>query len=221
MNKRYIFVGDIHGCLDELRRLLAKIEPRRSDTVVSLGDIIGKGPHPDECVELWREHGYSGVLGNTEVKMLRSAKRFAPTPTGRRRRRMAAYLSQWPRWIDFPHAGVLAVHGGVLPGTATRELSSIADVVTELRHVRKSGSEWKPVAKGREREDDPFWADVWDGNRVVVYGHTPHRKPKLTANTIGLDTGCVYGGRLSAAVLEAGQWTIISVRAARAYAERS
>lgn len=220
MTKRYIFIGDIHGCLVELERLLGKIEPRRHDVVVSLGDIIGKGPHPGECVELWRDRGYSGVLGNTEVKMLRSAKRFAPTPAGRARRKMAAYLSKWPRWIDFPHPGVLAVHGGVLPGTTVKDLPKHEGLVTELRHIRPDAAGWKPVAKGREKEGDVFWADVWSGNRVIVYGHTPQRKPKLTSNTIGLDTGCVYGGRLSAAVLEGGQWTIVSVRAARAYTER-
>ena len=64
-----------------------------------------------------------------------------------------------------------------------------------------------------------LWSEKWRGDRVVVYGHTPLREPKRDKQSLGLDTGCVYGGSLTAAVFTDGEWETVSVKAKRKYAE--
>src|SRR5712692_9424553 len=76
MAPRTIIIGDIHGCYDELRELLDRANAGPDDRVVSVGDMLRKGPHPDRCVELWRASGYLAVLGNQDERLLdRSAWR--------------------------------------------------------------------------------------------------------------------------------------------------
>ncbi len=54
-----------------------------------------------------------------------------------------------------------------------------------------------------QKPGDVFWSEVWDGERMIIYGHTPtkNHKPKIEKKAIDLDTGCVYGGCLTAAIL--------------------
>jgi len=75
------------------------------------------------------------------------------------------------------------------------------------------------VPKEKKRRDDVLWAEKWKGDRFVVYGHTPVREPKFDKRALGLDTGCVYGGSLTAALHDGSEWTTLSVAAKRRYAE--
>ena len=213
---RLIFVGDIHGCYDELVELLDRIAPGDRDVVVSCGDIVRKGPEVERCLDLWRERGYLAVAGNNEMRLLRY---------GRLRRLFSIradlleYIRTWPLFVDFARERVSAVHGGVLPDTSV-DASSIdkqKDVVYRLRFVRKKNGGWVMVRKDEEKPGDKLWADVWRGNRTILYGHTPLQQPRFDEKAIGLDTGCVYGGMLSAAIYGDKEWRTISVRAHRRY----
>ncbi|HEX7153087.1 MAG TPA: metallophosphoesterase [Thermoanaerobaculia bacterium] len=226
-DRRLIFIGDIHGCYDELTKLLARVAPGPQDLVVSVGDIVRKGPAVERCLELWRERGYLAVLGNNEEEVLRSrwsgllAALFARKDRELLRRGdLVDYVRSWPVAIDFPDAGVAAVHGGFAPGMAVDYETVVRrhhDIV-RMRFVKRNGSDWQRVPKGKETKSDPLWAEVWDGNRTIVYGHTPLKEPRFDAKAIGIDTGCVYGRRLTAAIWQGGEWTVESVKAKRAYA---
>ncbi|HYO79145.1 MAG TPA: metallophosphoesterase, partial [Thermoanaerobaculia bacterium] len=117
---RLIFIGDIHGCYEELRELLARVAPAGDDVVVSVGDVVTKGPAAAKCLDLWRERGYLGVQGNNELKVLESAHpllRFFALENRDvlLRGDLLRYIGSWPRVLDFPDANVTAVHGGFLP----------------------------------------------------------------------------------------------------------
>lgn len=223
---RLIFVGDIHGCHDELVELLARVAPAAGDVVVSVGDVVNKGPAPARCLDLWRERGYLAVKGNNELKLLGRASpilRFFARKDRDvlRRGDLLRYLRSWPLVIDFPAFGVSAVHGGFLPDMAvSAESVAVAqDVIPELRWIRKKNGDWKPIPKDKKRRDDVLWAEKWKGPRFVVYGHTPVREPRFDRMALGLDTGCVYGGSLTAAVWAGGEWSTVSVEAKRWYAD--
>ncbi|HEX4508730.1 MAG TPA: metallophosphoesterase, partial [Burkholderiaceae bacterium] len=68
---RTLFVGDVHGCLDELTALLrlAAVDDAR-DRVILVGDVTAKGPDSQGVLALIREHGYRAVLGNHDAKVL-------------------------------------------------------------------------------------------------------------------------------------------------------
>lgn len=213
---RLIFIGDIHGCYEELVELLGRIAPTAKDIVVSCGDIVRKGPEVERCLDLWRDRGYLSVLGNNEVKLLGygALRRLFSI-----REDLLEYIATWPACIDFSKERVTAVHGGVLPETKVdrESIEEQRDVVYRLRYVRKTNGSWRMVPKDEEQTGDKLWAEVWRGNRTILYGHTPLKQARFDKNAIGLDTGCVYGGMLSAAVLEDGEWRIVSVAAKRQY----
>ncbi len=223
---RLVFIGDIHGCYDELIELLDRIDPTGRDVVISCGDIARKGPEVIRCLELWRHRNYLAVLGNNEVKLLQFADStvrrllWFPDRAILRRNDLLDDIRTWPLLIDFPREMLSAVHGGILPGTNVSE-SSIhrqRDVVYRLRYIRKVDGRWEMVPKGDEKPSDVLWSTVWNGDRTVLYGHTPLEEPRFDKKAIGLDTGCVYGGKLTAAIFDDGKWETVSVKAKRAYA---
>jgi serine/threonine protein phosphatase 1 len=222
---RLIFIGDIHGCYDELLALLERVTPSANDFVISVGDIVNKGPHPAKCLDLWRARGYLAVKGNNELKLLDHAHpllRFFARDNRDvlRRRELIRCVESWPLVLDFPDAGLTAVHGGFLPQmqVTAADVEAHANEISELRWIRKKGGEWISVPKEKKKKEDVLWAEKWKGERFVLYGHTPVRKPKFDRFALGLDTGCVYGGALTAAVFRNGEWTMESVQARGVYA---
>jgi diadenosine tetraphosphatase ApaH/serine/threonine PP2A family protein phosphatase len=223
---RLIFIGDIHGCYDELRELLERVAPGANDVVVSVGDVVTKGPAADRCLALWRERGYLAVRGNNEIKLLGRARpvmRFFAHHDREvlRRRDLLQYIRSWPLVLDFPRESVTAVHGGFLPQMKVTEadIAREQEVISELRWIRKQNGTWRPIPKDKKKKDDVLWAEKWRGDRFILYGHTPLREPKRDKQAMGLDTGCVYGGSLTAAVYENGAWSTTSVKAKRKYAD--
>lgn len=227
---RVIVIGDIHGCINELRVLFDRLAPADDDIVISAGDVVRKGPRADLCLDLLRAHGGLAVIGNNDEKLLERAGRgffarwFAP-PEDRavlRRRDLLDFIRTWPVVIDIPAIGASVVHGGLFPGMAidSAEIARTRQDLIRLRYLRREGDRWVRVPKGSECETDVLWSDVWDGGRTVLYGHTPIRDARVDSQAIGLDTGCVYGGSLTAAVYERGCWRLEQVPAQRAYATR-
>ena len=220
---RLIFIGDIHGCYEELVELLWRVAPASGDVVVSVGDVVTKGPAADRCLDLWRERGYLAVQGNNEQKVLERAHpllRFFTRDRVQRRGDLLRYIASWPLVIDFPPVALAAVHGGFLPHmhVNAEEVERERDAIVDLRWIRRKNGEWRPVPKEKKKKDDVLWAEKWKGDRFVLYGHTPVEEPKFDPRALGLDTGCVYGGALTAAVFRGGEWTIESVKARRRYA---
>lgn len=227
---RLICIGDIHGCYEELVELMDKLKPADGDVVVSVGDIVRKGPRVADCLRLWRDRGYLAVRGNNEEKLLRYA-RWGPfgavlDPADRSvllHRDLVRYVDTFPVAIDFPDLAVAIVHGGLPPGMKLSE-GSVRDAreqVVKLRWLRElPHSGWQYVPKGKQVPTDRLWSEIWSGPQFVLYGHTPVRTPKRDPFALGLDTGSVYGGELTAAVLGGGEWRIVSVKARRVYTTR-
>jgi diadenosine tetraphosphatase ApaH/serine/threonine PP2A family protein phosphatase len=97
----------------------------------------------------------------------------------------------------------VVVHAGLRPGRSLAE-QDLTDL-TEIRQV---------VIRDKETP----WFDVYDGDQTVIFGHWVFGEPVVKANAIGIDTGCVYGGRLTACVLP--ERNLVSVPARRAYARK-
>lgn len=227
--RRTLVVGDVHGCLGELDELLRTAEhaPGR-DRLVFLGDLLDRGPDPVGVLRRVRELGAECVLGNHEEKHLRYAAhearrsadpayRIPMRPFDGRRAAEHARLTHddlvWiaglPRTLSLGDRWV-AVHAGFLPGV--RVPSQPPDWTIRLRYVDAAGA---PVERARGDAGEPGvrrWAEAWTGPESVVYGHFPQRldrpkrdEPAAGVVCLGIDTGCVYGGRLTALALPAGE----------------
>jgi hypothetical protein len=209
---RTIVIGDIHGCFDELGDLIAQVDLREDDRVIAAGDLIVKGEKNREVLDLFIEDKrFSAVAGNFE-RVVRQYWRGEPVRLGKAHRaavaeldvdreRYAKYLRSLPFTINL--GSHLVVHAGLRPGVPLRRQTA-----SDMTEIRTMGIN-PPSHKGTP------WYDVYRGNRIVLFGHWPSKKPRLAARAIGLDTGCVYGGRLTGYIIESNRF--VSVPARRSY----
>ncbi len=216
---RTIVVGDLHGCMEELLTLLDEVSfDGGRDRLVSVGDIVGKGPRGAELVRLFRKRGYSAVRGNHDEKLIawrrgESSKSLGPAHRPDASRMGDAdwrWLESLPLYLELPEHDAIIVHGGLVPGVPLDEQDP--HVLLNLRSFRSDGSPSKRVDAGEP------WAKRWPGPALVVFGHDAVRGLQRWPHAIGLDTGCVYGGQLSALLLP--ERRIVSVAARAAYASR-
>jgi bis(5'-nucleosyl)-tetraphosphatase (symmetrical) len=236
--KRRIFIGDIQGCRDELERLLDKLrfDPAR-DRLYPTGDLVNRGPDSLGVLRLLRKLDARSVLGNHDVHLLRRAAGLRRP--GRRdtldevlKARDRKKLLSWLRKQPFVRAyeDVLLTHAGLNPVWADPErqlrghdplvFSEEVDFATRVRYCSADGR--RPV-KDDPPPGPPFrpWYEHWEKRetRTLVFGHWARRGLIRRARVRGLDTGCVWGGRLTAWVAEDDR--IVSVPAARTYCSTS
>jgi hypothetical protein len=150
------------------------------------------------------------LVGNHELRFLtcwkegrkpdvRSYDRNTAAEMGGRYEAQMKYIASWPYYLDLPEA--LIVHAGLRPGV---ELAKQTEL--DLTHLRRVGPDERP------------WYDFYEGPKPVVFGHWVRKKPLVTKKAFGIDTGCVYGGSLTALVLP--EMRLVSMRAKREYVSK-
>jgi bis(5'-nucleosyl)-tetraphosphatase (symmetrical) len=236
--RRRIFVGDIQGCSAELEELLATVgfDPA-GDELQPVGDLVNRGPDSLGVLRRLKGLGSQGVLGNHDLHLLRvvaGVRKLAPTDTFQDvlaapdRDELLAWLRAMPlvrKWDDvwLVHAALRPTWSDPVRALDCRDLigrDPEVEFATRARYATPVGEQakedWPPPKP-------PFrpWFEHWfaahpDDPRTVVYGHWARMglvvKPKLR----GLDSGCVWGGKLSAWIAEEDR--IVQVAAERAYA---
>jgi hypothetical protein len=226
---RSIFVGDVHGCARELGELLELVGPTSSDVVYFVGDLVARGPDSAGVIRHFREVRGRGVLGNHEARVLEVRRsRLAGIATPKLGPTHEALFSElgdndWtllgslPLYLDIPSNRSRVVHAGVVPGRSIREQE--AWTLTHIRSLAEDGS-------ASDRPGAESWAASYSGEPHLIFGHDARRGLQLHVAATGLDTGCVYGGSLTALVLPDGEAPpfpadrrdlLVSVRAHAAY----
>jgi len=209
MNK-FIVYGDIHGCYDEFISLRNKINPQKNDIEVCVGDIITKGKDSIKTLDFIIENNIKSVLGNHEDKIIRylnhqKSNKKNPIQLDNDEQNIIdnlsikhiEFLQNLPLFLQFND--ITIVHGGVQNSMSLEKLSK-RDKQKILR-MRYLDQNEHYLTLGKENEDSIFWADIYNGNQgFVVYGHQPFNEPKKSDNALGIDTGCVYGNKLTAAI---------------------
>ena len=217
MNGRLIAIGDIHGCKLEFAELLDRIAPESGDRIVLLGDLVNRGPDSPGVIDLARQCRAVSLLGNHELRLLKYrrtgdrkyAKEHDLETAGSLRPQDWAYLEAMELTCEEPELNTVFVHGGFLPGEPWRRQP--AEVVTRIQVVDREG---RPQRRA-DAPDAPAWADCWSGPPFVVYGHTPRWEPYKLKWSVGIDTGCVMGGLLTAYLLP--DRSFIQVKARQKY----
>jgi Calcineurin-like phosphoesterase len=216
---RVIAIGDVHGCIDELQDLLRQCDYRPGDLVIFLGDLVCKGPDSISVVQMGREIGAIGVRGNHDFEVLRwhNAMKSGVEPPvfGSEHYHIASCLSvadmNWldslPWYISSKDLSALFVHAGFVSGIRLakqnpRLMMNMRSVLPDGTVTSKFFNNWP-------------WARLWDGPQTVLFGHDADRGLQQYEHAIGLDTGCVYGGRLTACILP--EKRLVSVSARREY----
>ncbi|WP_435333822.1 metallophosphoesterase family protein [Haloarchaeobius sp. TZWWS8] len=171
-------IGDVHGCRETLDALLAELGSDERDLHVFVGDLVTRGPDSAGVVDVVREApNMLSVRGNNEQKVLDGT---ADTPDlDDCHRQWLASLPVALSWDD-----VLVVHGGIDP---RKPLAS---------HVPQDLMETGSLAGSGEGR--PYWWELYNGPHRVCFGHRVFSSALIGEHAIGLDTGCVYGNRLTA-----------------------
>ncbi len=221
-------VGDVQGCARELDDLLETIRFDRSrDELYCVGDLVNRGPDSLAVLRLWRDLAGKAVLGNHEVYALlaqsgrwpRKHDTLEPLYRAPDRDELLALLRALPALLYLPgdeHAcEAWVVHAGLHPRWSdlqevdTRFRASPHDddwlespdvsFVTRVRCCTANGERSRHAGPPEECAPPYFpWDSFYRGDAMVVHGHWAFRGHYRTGHVIGLDSGCVYGGPLTA-----------------------
>lgn len=188
---RLLAVGDIHGCLDHLERLMSRVEPTLADRIIFLGDYIDRGPNGkgviDYLVDFGRLFPETVFLkGNHEAMFL-------------------DFLAGRNQWLFLYNGGASTLES-YQEETGIRIPKAHLDFLTNLSlyyetddfiFVHAGLRPGKPLEQQQEKDllwiREEFINSSFDWGKTVVFGHTPRQEPLLEEKKICLDTGAVYG----------------------------
>jgi protein phosphatase len=231
-------VGDVHGCFDELVELLGELEWNvdveahtathpEGRKLVFLGDLVDRGPKTPDVLRLAMNMVGSGdaicVPGNHENKLVRALKGRNVQVTHGLGQTLEQLKGQPP---EFSEEVLTFLDGLVSHFVLDGGKLVVAHAgMREEMQGRASGAVRSFAMYGDTTgETDEFglpvrypWAAEYRGKAMVVYGHAPTPEPEWINNTICLDTGCVFGGRLTA--LRYPSRDLVSVPAHETYYE--
>lgn len=209
-DRAILFVGDIQGCARELEAVLSRAAFRPGvHRLLPVGDTINRGPDAAAVLECLRTCRAEPILGNHERALLQIRETGIVPRWAQQARSAYEQLSragQWEAAMDeiatWPlvreGADWIAVHAGLHPCQAPKDTEP--SFLTEVRWCDSQGRRPAAVPMGQLADPPGYrpWYAFYRGQRTVVFGHWAQRGLVLETRVRGLDTGCVYGGRLTA-----------------------
>ena len=201
-DRELLIVGDVHGCYDEAKELMDTNGITRENTcVIFVGDLINKGPRSGKVIDYVRENGWYSVRGNhDEVSMLEYNLSKTREPQEKYKwvtdlqQEQVDWLFELPYAIHIPTRQIIVAHAGILPEVPLDE--QVPDAFLHIRCVKRVGNKLEWTRKFLE--DQELWGSVWSGPEHVYYGHDARRQFIEFPFATGLDSGCVYGLKLTA-----------------------
>ena len=229
-------IGDVHGCCTELEALLVqlgyrisgeKVEPPPGRKAVFVGDLVDRGPNAPGVLALVMRMVESGaalcVPGNHDARLVRALQGrkvqrthgLAETltqlddETAGFRKKVETFLGGLVSHYVLDGGALVVAHAGMKEEMAGRASGAVRSFALYGDPTGEKDEFGLPV-----RRD---WAAEYRGRARVVYGHTPVAQPEWVNNAINIDTGCVFGGALTA--LRYPELELVSVPAKAQYAE--
>lgn len=233
-------IGDVHGCYAELVELLKQLGYRITENdgriyvqslegrqVIFLGDLVDRGPNIPAVLKLVMEMVAQGqalcVPGNHDLKLVRALKGKQVQITHGLAESLAQLETEpaeFRSWVmDFldnlvshyvlDDGKLVVAHAGMKEEMQGRGSGKVRDFALYGETTGETDEFGLPVRYN--------WAAEYRGQAMVVYGHTPVPEPEWLNRTTNIDTGCVFGGRLTALRYPEKEW--VSVPAAHTYCE--
>ncbi|WP_425400785.1 polynucleotide kinase-phosphatase [Aeoliella sp.] len=244
------FIGDVHGCCDELEELLDQLGYQESiisagqfvwgeksythlegRKAVFVGDLVDRGPRVLDTVSIVRNMVWQGsalcVPGNHDMKLLRKLRgrnvqvthglaetlaEIDAVPDKHREaftKQLADFLDGLVSHYVLDDGKIVVAHAGMKESMQGRGSGKVRDFALYGETTGETDEFGLPVRYP--------WAAEYRGDAMVVYGHTPVPEPDWLNKTINIDTGCVFGGALTA--LRYPELETVSVKAKQTYCE--
>lgn len=232
-------IGDVHGCYDELHALLTELgyeinshfEARHPEgrKAIFLGDLVDRGPKIPEVLKLVMSMTGSGqalaVPGNHDTKLMRKLRgRDVQITHGLAeslhqlegeppefKEHVASFIDSLVSHYVLDDGRLVVAHAGLKEALQGRGSGKVRDFALYGETTGETDEFGLPVRYN--------WAAEYRGRAIVVYGHTPVPEPEWLNGTICIDTGCVFGGKLTA--LRYPEKELVSVPAFQTYYESS
>ncbi|RKF74721.1 putative metallophosphoesterase [Golovinomyces cichoracearum] len=230
--RRLVVVGDTHGMKDSLVRLLDEVKfNSKQDHLILVGDLVAKGPDSAGVLDLAYSLGASCVRGNHEDQVIQAwndmqqaHQSFTDTTdnnetnsesTGYDKkhellamnlgRRRIEWIKTWPTILRVGKMGdlgeVIVAHAGLEPGVALKNQDPF--MVMNMRSIKHNVLTDKHHGKSWSKKWNKYQKSLHQSKRqTVIYGHDAKRGLQIKHYSLGIDSGCVKGKKLTAAVLE-------------------
>ena len=230
-------IGDVHGCFDELSSLLERLGYTRGKDgipthplerrAIFLGDLCDRGPKNVLVLRLVMAMVKKGsalcVPGNHDIKLLRylRGQKFQLThglqntvdelecETEEFKGEVARFLDSLISHYVFDGGNLAVAHAGIKEEFQLRSSIRVRDFCIYGETTGERDEFGLPVRLN--------WSESYRGKALVVFGHIPQMEPVILNNTYCIDTGCAFGGKLTA--LRYPEKELVSVPAARCYYE--
>jgi len=214
-------IGDVHGCLDELLDLMSqlgytverevgefRVTPPEGRTLVFVGDLVDRGPATPDVLRLAMTMVDAGqaicVPGNHDIKLVKALKgRDVQLTHGlaesmqQLRAESDEFRAKATKFLDglvshyvFDDGKLVVAHAGMKESMQGRGSAKVRDFALYGETTGETDEFGLPVRYN--------WSADYRGKALVVYGHTPVPEPQWLNNTVNIDTGCAFGGRLTA-----------------------
>jgi protein phosphatase len=232
-------IGDVHGCARELLELLRRLGYRRRGgrwrhpdgrRALFLGDLVDRGPRIIDAatiaIEMTADGAALAVPGNHDVELaalLRGGRDGTPGPgtvlslaqiaaapaEARRRfcRRFTAWVDRLPSHLLLDGGRLAVAHAGLLAEHIGRDSEAVRRFAVHGATLERTDRYGLPIRV--------HWATTYRGRTFLIYGHTAVREPESVGATLNIDTGCCYGGALTA--FRWPEREVVQVRAARVH----
>jgi protein phosphatase len=230
-------IGDVHGCCDELESLLQQLGYTRNGSeswghpsgrkAIFVGDLVDRGPRVVDTLKTVMAMSLAAsalcVPGNHDIKLKRKLDGQEVTISHGLDRTLAEldlespeFRNQVQKFLDglvshyvFDDGHLVVAHAGMKQEMQGRGSAKVRDFALFGETTGETDEFGLPVRYN--------WASEYRGRASVVYGHTPVPEPEWLNRTINIDTGCVFGGRLTA--LRWPEKELVSVAALNTYAD--
>lgn len=236
---QFDIVGDVHGCCDELELLLEKlgyqvdwrrdgavtVTPPAGRTLVFVGDLVDRGPRIADvlrvamsmvesgaalCVEGNHDNKFGRWLGGAGVKVnngMQPSIDETQAAGPEFRESAKAFVAGLPAYLWLDGGRLVVAHAGLRQEMIGQESGKVRSFALYGDTTGEMDEDGYPVRRN--------WAVEYSGEATIVYGHIAAPTVEWLNNTICLDTGCCYGGELTA--LRWPERELVSVPAARVY----
>jgi hypothetical protein len=238
MNQEPVIISDLHGTFWELNELLRTIQYNpRQIRLISVGDLVDRGPAAVGCLRKLRELKAEVCKANHEAKWLRYRKHALQkkltgkdNPVYLRPDDLVAFQQlkdddfQWMESLPTSihvEDDLYVIHAGLEPAYRFKEQSE--NTLLRCRYVDKKTGTMVPLPKDKTQpKGSVFWANVWNGKQSIVFGHNVFESPQVFRNErntcVGIDCGAVFGGYLTAFFPR--KMEFVKIKAQRVYYER-